>query len=92
MIPVTKNWFYGWAGSWQIGAYRDGKVVPIGKLSGLTDEMKENWKSYTNKIAEVSCMEIMENDDGSKGLRHPKLISVRNDIDPKDCTWEKIFG
>lgn len=92
VTPVTKNWFYGWAGSWQIGAYKDGKLIPIGKLSGLTDEMKENWKSYLNKIAEVSCMEIMDNDDGSKGLRHPKLISVRDDIDPKDCTWEKIFG
>lgn len=92
VMPVTKNWFYGWAGSWQIGAYKDGKLTPIGKLSGLTDEMKENWKSYVNKIAEVSCMEIMDNDDGSKGLRHPKLISVRDDIDSKDCTWEKIFG
>ena len=23
--PVTKNWFYGWAGSWKLGAYKDWK-------------------------------------------------------------------
>lgn len=91
VIPVTKNWYYGWAGSWQIGAYKDGKLIPIGKLSGLTDEMKENWKDYVGSVAEISCMEIMDNQDGGQGLRHPKLISIRDDVDAQDCTWERIF-
>ena len=89
--PVTKNWFYGWAGSWKLGAYKDGKLVQIGSLSGLTDEQKENWKDYINCVCEVAAMEISENQDGGKGLRHPKLIQVRNDIDPADCTYERIF-
>lgn len=91
VTPVTKNWFYGWAGSWKIGAYKNGELVQIGQLSGLTDEMKENWKSYVGKVAEISCMEIMDNQDGGKGLRHPKLLNIRDDIDPHDCTWERIF-
>ena len=89
--PVTKNWFYGWAGSWKLGAYKDGKLIQIGSLSGLTDEMKENWKNYVGKVCEVSAMETSENQEGGRGLRHPKLIAIRDDIDPKECTYERIF-
>ncbi len=91
VYPVTKNWFYGWAGSWRLGAYKDGKLVLIGKLSGLTDEMKENWTDYVGSVVEVSCMEIMDNERGGKGLRHPKLISIRSDKDKTECLWEDIF-
>ena len=89
--PVTKNYFYGWAGSWKLGAYKDGKLIQIGSLSGLTDEQKENWRDYVGKVVEVSAMETSENQEGGKGLRHPKLIDVRSDIDPTDCTYERIF-
>ena len=89
--PVTKNWFYGWAGSWKLGAYKDGKLIQIGSLSGLTDEEKENWKKYVGMVVEVAAMEVSENQEGGKGLRHPKLISIREDIAPEDCTYERIF-
>lgn len=91
--PVTKNWFYGWAGSWKLGAYKDGKLIQIGSLSGLTDEMKENWKDYVGKVCEVSAMETSENQEGGRGLRHPKLIRIveSGEKDPKDCTYERIF-
>lgn len=90
--PITKNYFYGWAGSWKLGAYKDGKLIQIGSLSGLTDEQKENWKDYVGKVVEVSAMETSENQEGGKGLRHPKLISIREDIAPEECTYERIFG
>ena len=91
IIPVTKNWFYGWAGSWKLGAYKDGIRVQIGSLSGLTDEQKENWRDYVGKVVEVSAMETSENQEGGRGLRHPKLISIREDIAPEECTYERIF-
>ena len=91
VIPVTKNWFFGWAGSFKLGAMKDGKAIQIGNLSGLTDEMKERWKDYVGKVCEISCMEIMDNQDGTKGLRHPKLISWREDKRKEDCKWEDIF-
>lgn len=90
VMPVTKNWFFGWAGSWKLGAIKDGKEIQIGNLSGLTDEQKENWRDYIDSVVEVSCMEIMESESGY-GLRHPKLVSIRNDINKSDCTWERIF-
>ena len=91
VTPVTKNWYNGWAGSWRLGAYKGDKLIQIGSLSGLTDEQKENWKDYMGVICEVSAMEISDNEQGGKGLRHPKLINIRTDKPARECTWESIF-
>jgi hypothetical protein len=90
VIPVTKNWFYGWAGSLKLGLYDKDNLVHVGDLSGVTDEMKENWKDYVGAVAEISCMEITENQQGGWGFRHPKLLSIRLDKAPTDCTIEQI--
>jgi len=92
VVPVTKNWFYGWAGSLKLGLYLDGELVHIGNLSGLTDEIKENWKDYVGEVAEITAMEIMDNEKGGKGIRHPKFVRFRDDKEPKDCTYESVFG
>lgn len=87
--PVTKAWFNGWAGSLIIGARRsDGKIYPIGNLSGLTEEILSNWKSYVGKVFEVTAMEVMD-----KGLRHPRFVQVREDKTAADAsTLIQIFG
>ena len=87
IIPVTKPYFYGWAGSLEIGVVKGNKVVPIGWLSGLADEIKANWKDYKGKCIEVTAMEVLE----TGGLRHAKLLNFRPDLSIKDCNWEKIF-
>ena len=89
--PVTKNWFYKWAGSLKLGLYDGDKLVHVGDLSGVTDEMKENWKNYVGTVAEISCMEISENQQGGKGFRHPKLIRIRTDKEAKDCSIKQIL-
>lgn len=90
--PVTKGYFYGWAGSLEIGVLKDGKVKPIGFLSGLSEEIKGNVKKYQYKPLEITCMEI-EYDDNNKfsGLRHARMLQFREDLTIEDCTWEKIF-
>ena len=88
--PVTKNWFYGWAGSLKLGLYDGNKLIHVGDLSGITDEMKENWKDYVGTVVEISCMEISENQQGGKGFRHPKLINIRKDKEAKDCLITQI--
>ena len=93
IVPVTKPYFYGWAGSLEIGVLKNDKVVPIGFLSGLSDEIKANFKEYEKKPIEVTCMEIQYHDDGRlPGLRHAKFLQFRPDLNIEDCTWEKIFG
>lgn len=65
------------------------KVVPIGLLSNLTEEIKSNPDKYKGRCIEVSCMEVME---GTNGLRHAKMVDFRDDLTIKDCTWDKVFG
>ena len=91
VIPVTKNWFYNWAGSLKLGLFDErGVCTHIGNLSGLTEEVKENWKEYIGAVAEIIAMEIMDNAQGGRGIRHPKLKQFRKDKDPKECTIDQL--
>ena len=88
IIPVTKSYYYGWAGSLEIAVMKNGEVTPIGWLSGLEEEIKANWKDYNGVCLEVTAM--MLTPDGK--LRHGKMKQLRPDLTPADCTWEKAFG
>lgn len=84
--PVTKNWFYGWAGSLQLGLYKNNKLIHVGDLSGITDDIRQNWKDYVGTVVEISCMEI--HDTG--GLRHPRAINWLRDKNPRECSIKQI--
>ena len=86
--PITKNFFNNWAGSLKIGLMKDGQLIQIGNLSGISDEVKENWRTYIGKVAEITGMEIF-NDTGA--IRHPKLVGFREDKKPEECDWKQIF-
>ena len=90
VIPVTKNWFNGWAGSLKLGLYDEDNLVHIGNLSGVTEEVKANWKDYVGAVAEVMAMEVMDNAQGGRGIRHPKLKQIRTDKEPKECTIDQL--
>lgn len=99
--PITKPYFYGWSGSLEIGVlvphkpgvndgllcpeYPEYRIMPIGFLSGLTDEIKANAMAQRLKCIEVAAMEILE----TGGIRHGKLLRFRPDLSPTDCTYEK---
>ena len=85
--PVTKPFFYGWAGSLEIGVLKDGQVYPIGYLSGLEDAIKADPGAQAMKCIEVTAMEILE----TGGIRHAKLERFRPDLAPTDCTYEKYM-
>ena len=87
--PITKPYFYGWAGSLEIAVMKDGMVYPIGFLSGLSDEIKANPSAMKGKCIEVAAMEIMPD---TFALRHGKMKQFRPDLTPEECTFEKAFG
>ena len=87
--PVTKPYFHGWAGSLKIGARKDNKIVQIGSLSGMTEEVLQNWKEYVGKVAEIGAMEVFKD---TYGIRHPKFIQWRSDLTAADTDWNRIFG
>ena len=85
--PITKSYFMGIAGSLEIGVLKDGKVYPLGWLSGLSEEIKGNYRDYTGKCLEVGAMQFTDD----KALRHAKMVRLRPDLNMEDCTYEKIF-
>lgn len=89
IVPVTKNFYYGWAGSLRLGLMKDGSVQYYGDLSGLTQEVLSDWKNYVGKVCEVGGMEI---DPESGHIRHPKFMGWRTDKLAKDCDWSQITG
>lgn len=91
--PVTKPWYNGWVGSLEIGVLKDNKIFPIGFISGVSDEIKKNYKEYAMRPIEVTAMEFQHHEDGRQpGLRHAKFIGFRDDLTLQDCTYNKIFG
>ena len=83
---VTKPYYLGYAGSLEIGLVDGDKVVGIGYLSGLTDEIKANYKEYKNRVIEVGAMQLTP--DGA--LRHGKMLGWRPDKIWKDCSIEQL--
>lgn len=93
IMPVTKPFYYGWKNAIKLGAYKDGKLIEVGRVaSGLTDADREDMalhpENWLNKVIEVECMSTTK--DGA--LRHPVFKRVRDDKGPDDCKWEEIFN
>ncbi len=85
--PVTKTYFHNYAGSLVIGVRKNDKVVTIGSLSGLTEEVLQNWKQYVGRVAEITGMMIHE----TGGIRHPRFVQWRPDLTAADTDWYRIF-
>lgn len=101
-IPITKNYYYNWPGAMYLGVYKnDGNIVKLCKVAGLTEELKtelrdnfDEWYMCPITIGGmmVSTAQADENGIGIS-IRHPYIKAIRkNDIDPKDCTLEKIIS
>lgn len=93
-VPVTKDYYMGWKNALSVGAYKDGKLVYVGRVaSGLTDEMKAHMTKepdlYIGSVCEIQAMSI---DKERKTFRHPRLISMRFDKNPNECQLDEIFS
>lgn len=97
IIPVSKGFYYGWAGSLEFGVYSKTKdeIVPLGWIKNLPEEVKidivRDRTQFIKLPVKISAMEI-END--TRKFRHAKVVEIRSkeDIDWKECSWEKLFG
>ena len=93
-VPVTKPYFYDWYNAIRLGAYKDGKLVEVGRVaSGLTDEMREDMaehqENYLGKVVQISCMSLNKKDHT---IRHPVFECMRPDKDENDCLLDEIFS
>jgi ATP-dependent DNA ligase len=86
--PVTKTYWHNWAGSLRIGVRKDDKIVEIGSLSGMTEEVLANVEKYKGQVAEITGMEVLE----TGGIRHPRFVAWRPDLTVRDTDWYRVFG
>lgn len=86
---ITKPYYNGWAGSLEIGLYDEStdSVISLGYISGLTDEIKANYREYKNRVIEVGAMQLTP--DGDR-LRHGKMLGWRPDKIWKDCSIAQL--
>ncbi len=92
--PVTKDYYMGWKNALSVGAYKNGKLVYVGRVaSGLTDEMKAHMTKepylYIGSVCEIQAMSI---DKERKTFRHPAFLRMRFDKNPEECQLDEIFA
>lgn len=83
--PVSKNYYFNRPGSLQLGLMNGDKVHYLGDVSGITDEIKDNWREYIGRCCQITGMELSEGH-----IRHPKFVCWRDDKNREDCTVEQI--
>lgn len=93
--PISRHFALGFAGSVEIAVMKDNKIVPVGYVSGITDELRRGIvvepEKYIGKVFELSCMEI-EHINGQYSFRHAKFIGERTDKEARDCDFSQISG
>lgn len=89
-IPVTKYYYNNWIGAIVFGVWKDGKLVEVGRTSGMDEEtrqlLSENREKYLGQVIEVEAQGIINKDTGS--LQHPRFICMRPDKSSEMCTFE----
>lgn len=91
-LPVSEYYFEGLIGGFELGAYYGDKLISVGKIANLTDELREdathNPNKYIGTVVEVSAMSV---DTERKSLRHAKLVKLRPDKNASECLYKEIF-
>ena len=90
---ISKGYYYGWPSAISFSLMKDGEPKHIGYISGITEEIKEqfakNPEEIIGKVAEISAMEI-EHIGEDYSLRHAKIIQWRKDKTKEDCEWSQV--
>lgn len=86
----NSHWLKGWIAAITFGVYKDGVLTQVGNASGINDQMREeiskNKDKYIGKVIEITGQELLK----TGGVRFPKFLRFRDDIDPKTCTLKKL--
>ena len=97
--PISKGAYNNWPGAIYVSVFDNKEnIIPLCKVSGLTDDMKEDLKNnfdewYMTPLTIGGMMVSTAKGDSAISIRHPYIKSIRKgDIDPKDCTLSKILN
>ena len=87
---INTHWEKGLIACITFGVYKNGKLIEIGKTTGLKDSLRkdisENKEKYIGQVMEVEGAPILRGKP-----RFPQFKRFRPDANAVDCTWEKLF-
>lgn len=90
ILSPTKYKEKGWIGAVRYGCYRNGKLVEVGSVSGMDENVRgllsTNRSEALGQVIEIKGQEVLKD-----AIRHPRFIKFRPDKDAKECKWEDIF-
>lgn len=87
--------YQGMIGAIKFGQYVDGKLVPRGKCSGMTDRERTIFSAKLHQTPDDIIGKVMSISHngmlGDGGFRHPQFQRLRSLSDklPTDCTWSQ---
>jgi ATP-dependent DNA ligase len=84
--------YVGLIGAVKVSVWKDGKLVEIGQVSGMTDADRI---AFTKRKSAFlgSVMEIRAQELAKDRLRHPRFARMRPDMSKNSltCTWKKMM-
>lgn len=91
-VAISEYYYLGLIGGFELGAYYEDKLISVGKVANLTDELRESATAepdkYLGSVVEVAAMSI---DSERNSLRHAKLVRLRPDKNAEECLYSEIF-
>jgi ATP-dependent DNA ligase len=82
-IEPGKGKYAGMTGALVLGQYRDGALIEITRVSGMTDAERANLgEADLGRVVEFAFQERT-----ADSYRHPRFVRLRDDKEPTDCRW-----
>jgi len=73
------------------GLYQNGKLIPVCNVGAMNASARSWFSSHRKEgiglVVECKGYEIFK----SGALRHPSLIGIRDDVEPKDCDFNQVY-
>lgn len=82
----------GKLGAFNIGLYKDGKLVDIGKCPTMTQSERDRWtERMLNKDTVQYVIQVKASEVTTAGkLRFPSYVRERTDKKPEECIYEQL--
>lgn len=75
-------------GAVEFGQYKNGRLVPRSRCSGMTDaqrlEFSKNPEAYIGRVMEIKFF----GKTGDNSFRHPVYLRLRDDKPAEECIWD----
>lgn len=94
--PISRGAYMGWPGAVYVSVYDNNQqLIQLCKVANLTDDFKESLKNSFQDwyLCPVTIGGMAISEATGLSIRHPYLKSIRKgDLDPADCTLNKILN